>query len=205
MNSTFIFTYLVVFALSSYILGSINSSIIFSHLFKLPDPRNYGSKNPGATNILRSGSKLLAFTILILDILKGFLPAVIAYYFFENKLFVQIIGFFAVVGHIFPIFYNFKGGKGVATALGAFLGFDLILGLICILTWLITAFLFRYSALSAIVSFTFLPAYTWLSYENFTTTSIYIALSIIIIYKHKSNIKNLINKEETKIGKRNKK
>ena len=104
-----------------------------------------------------------------------------------------------------PIFYRFKGGKGVATALGAVLGFDVILGLICLFTWLITAFLFRYSALSAIVTFTFLPIYAWLSYENIVTTSIYLALSIIVIYKHKTNIKNLINNEETKIGKNNKK
>ena len=113
---------------------------------------------------------------------------------------MQIIGFFAVVGHIYPVFYNFKGGKGVATALGSILGFDPILGLICLLTWLITVFLFRYSALSAIVSFTFLPVYTWLSYENLAITSIYLFLAIVVIYKHKKNIENLLNNKETKIG-----
>ena len=100
----------------------------------------------------------------------------------------KLLGLVAVIGHIFPIFYNFKGGKGVATALGSILGFDLILGVICLLTWLITAFLFRYSALSAIVSFTFLPVYTWLSYENLAITSIYLFLAIVVIYKHKKNI-----------------
>ena len=125
----------------SYAIGSINSSIIFSKIFKMQDPRDYGSKNPGATNILRSGNKLLAFATLMFDISKGILPVLISYYYFENKLFVQIIGIFAVIGHIFPIFYNFKGGKGVATALGVILGFDFVLGLICLLTWLITAFL----------------------------------------------------------------
>ena len=108
-----------------------------------------------------------------------------------------------MIGHIFPIFYSFKGGKGVATALGAVLGFDLVLGVICLLTWLITAFLFRYSALSAIVTLTFLPIYTWLSYENLVSTCIYLILSIVVIYKHKTNIKNLINNEETKIGSKN--
>ena len=169
----------------------------------MQDPRSYGSNNPGATNILRSGNKILAFTILIIDILKGFLPVFIAYYFFENKVIIQIIGVIAVIGHIFPIFYSFKGGKGVATALGAVLGFDLVLVVICLLTWLITAFLFRYSALSAIVTLTFLPIYTWLSYENLVLTCIYLILSIVVIYKHKTNIKNLINNEETKIGSKN--
>ena len=169
----------------------------------MQDPRSYGSNNPGATNILRSGNKILAFTILIIDILKGFLPVFIAYYFFENKIIIQIIGIIAVIGHIFPIFYNFKGGKGVATALGAVLGFDLILGIICLLTWLITAFLFRYSALSAIVTFNFLPIYTWLSYQDLTLTCIYFAIAFVVIYKHKTNIKNLFKGTETKIGKSN--
>ena len=196
---TFFISFIILIPLS-YVIGSINSSIIFSKIYKLPDPRDYGSKNPGATNILRSGNKFLALTILSFDILKGFLPVFIAYYFIEDKLYIQIIGLVAVVGHIFPIFYNFKGGKGVATALGAILGFDSILGLICLLTWLITAFLFRYSALSAIVSFTFLPVYTWLSYENLAITSIYLFLAIVVIYKHKKNIENLLNNKETKIG-----
>jgi len=188
----------------SYLTGSANSSIILSKLYKLPDPRGYGSKNPGATNILRSGNKVIALSVLIFDILKGCLPVLIAYYLLEDKLYAQITGIFAVIGHIFPIFYKFKGGKGVATALGAVLGFDFALGLICLLTWLITALLFRYSALSAIVSFTFLPVYTWLSYENLVITSIYLFLAIIVIYKHKTNIKNLLNNEETKIGSKHK-
>ena len=190
----------IIFIPLSYIFGSINSSIILSKIYKLPDPRDYGSKNPGATNILRSGNKFLALTILAFDILKGFLPVFVAYYFIEDKLYIQIIGFIAVIGHIFPVFYNFKGGKGVATALGSILAFDLILGIICLLTWLITAFLFRYSALSAIVSFIFLPIYTWLSYENLAITSIYLFLAIVVIYKHKKNIENLLNNKETKIG-----
>ena len=195
------FTATVIF---SYLLGSTNSSIILSKLYKLPDPRGYGSKNPGATNILRSGNKVIALSVLVFDILKGCLPVLIAYYLLEDRVYAQVIGVFAVIGHIFPIFYKLKGGKGVATALGAILGFDFVLGLICLLTWLITAFLFRYSALSAIVSFTFLPVYTWLSYENLVITSIYLFLAIIVIYKHKTNINNLLNNEETKIGSKHK-
>ena len=171
----------------------------------MQDPRNYGSRNPGATNILRTGNKILAAIILLIDTLKGLAPTLIAYYILENIFYAQIIGVIAVIGHILPLFYEFKGGKGVATGFGAILGFDIILGFICLLTWLITASLFRYSALSAIVTLTFLPIYTWLSYENIVTTSTYLALSVIVIYKHKSNIKNLINNEETKIGKNNKK
>ena len=195
-----IFISFVLLTVFSYLIGSANSSIILSRIFKIQDPRNYGSKNPGATNILRTGNKILAATILVIDILKGFLPVLIAYYFFENKFYIQIIGIIAVIGHIFPIFYSFRGGKGVATALGGVLGFDLVLGLICLITWLITAYLFRYSALSAIVTFTFLPIYSWFSYESLAITSLYLALSIVVIYKHKKNIKNLINNEETKIG-----
>tara|TARA_B100001996_G_scaffold185058_1_gene141555 strand:+ start:2375 stop:2980 length:606 start_codon:yes stop_codon:yes gene_type:complete len=198
-----LFVSLFVLIIISYIIGSVNSSIVFSKIYKLPDPREYGSKNPGATNILRSGNKILALTIVIFDILKGFLPVVIAYYFIKEDVYVQIIGVIAVIGHIYPIFYKFKGGKGVATSFGAILAFDFILGLICLMTWIITAFLFRYSALSAIVSFTFLPIYTWLSYENYTITSIYLILAIVVIYKHKTNIKNLLNNEETKIGSKN--
>ena len=195
-----LFISLFVLIIISYIIGSVNSSIVFSKIYKLPDPRKYGSKNPGATNILRSGNKILALAIVIFDILKGFLPVVIAYYFLKEDLYVQIVGVIAVIGHIYPIFYKFKGGKGVATTFGSILAFDFILGLICLMTWLITSFLFRYSALSAIVSFTFLPIYTWLSYENYTITSIYLILAIVVIYKHKTNIKNLLNNEETKIG-----
>lgn len=202
MDNIFIsFTLLAIF---SYTVGSINSSIIFSKIFKMQDPRSYGSKNPGATNILRTGNKILAASILIIDILKGLFPTLLAYYTLENILYIQIIGIIAVIGHIFPVFYNFKGGKGVATALGVILGFDIVLGFICLFTWLITAFLFRYSALSAIVSFTFLPIYTWFGYESIVITSVYLVLSIIVIYKHKTNIKNLLNNEETKIGKNNK-
>ena len=201
MNTIFI-TLILLFPIC-YIIGSINSSIILSKIYKLPDPRDYGSKNPGATNILRSGNKILAFTILLLDILKGLLPVLISYYILEDKLYAQIAGVIAVLGHIYPIFYKFNGGKGVATAFGAILGFDIILGLICMITWLITAFLFRYSALSAIVSFTFLPIYTWLSYEILLITLVYLILTVVVIYKHKTNIHNLLNNKETKIGNKN--
>jgi len=198
-----IFFSFLILSILSYILGSINSSILLSKFFELPDPRKYGSKNPGATNILRSGSKIIAFITLMLDILKGFITTAVAIYWFEDIIYAQIIGCITVFGHIYPLFYKFKGGKGVATALGAVLGFNLFLGLICLITWLMTALLFRYSALSAIVTFTFLPLYTWFSFESWTITSIYLALTLVVIYKHKNNIKNLLNNEETKIGEKN--
>jgi len=198
-----IFFSFLILSILSYILGSINSSILLSKFFKLPDPRKYGSKNPGATNILRSGSKIIAFITLMLDILKGFITTAVAIYWFEDIIYAQIIGCITVFGHIYPLFYKFKGGKGVATALGTVLGFNLFLGLICLITWLMTALLFRYSALSAIVTFTFLPLYTWFSFESWTITSIYLALTLVVIYKHKNNIKNLLNNEETKIGEKN--
>ena len=190
--------------LLAYFFGSLNSSIIFSKILKLKDPREYGSKNPGATNILRSGNKTLALATLIFDMLKGFLPVFVAFFFIEDQIYIQIIGLCSILGHIFPIYYKFKGGKGVATSFGVILAFDIILGFICLLTWLITAFLFRYSALSAIVSFALLPIYTWFSYEKIITTSLFLILAIIVIYMHKTNIKNLLNNKETKIGSKNK-
>jgi len=198
-----IFFSFLMLSILSYIFGSINSSILLSKFFKLPDPRGYGSRNPGATNILRSGSKIIAFITLMLDILKGFITTAVAIYWFEDIIYAQIIGCITVFGHIYPLFYKFKGGKGVATALGTVLGFNLFLGLICLITWLMTALLFRYSALSAIVTFTFLPLYTWFSFESWTITSIYLALTLVVIYKHKNNIKNLLNNGETKIGEKN--
>jgi len=198
-----IFFSFLILSILSYIFGSVNSSILLSKFFKLPDPRGYGSRNPGATNILRSGSKIIAFITLMLDILKGFITTAVAIYWFEDIIYAQIIGCITVFGHIYPLFYKFKGGKGVATALGTVLGFNLFLGLICLITWLMTALLFRYSALSAIVTFTFLPLYTWFSFESWTITSIYLALTLVVIYKHKNNIKNLLNNEETKIGEKN--
>jgi len=198
-----IFFSFLMLSILSYIFGSVNSSILLSKFFKLPDPRGYGSRNPGATNILRSGSKIIAFITLMLDILKGFITTAVAIYWFEDIIYAQIIGCITVFGHIYPLFYKFKGGKGVATALGAVLGFNLFLGLICLITWLMTALLFRYSALSAIVTFTFLPLYTWFSFESWTITSIYLALTLVVIYKHKNNIKNLLNNGETKIGEKN--
>lgn len=198
-----IFFSFLMLSILSYIFGSINSSILLSKFFKLPDPRGYGSRNPGATNILRSGSKIIAFITLMLDILKGFITTAVAIYWFEDIIYAQIIGCITVFGHIYPLFYKFKGGKGVATALGAVLGFNLFLGLICLITWLMTALLFRYSALSAIVTFTFLPLYTWFSFESWTITSIYLTLTLVVIYKHKNNIKNLLNNGETKIGEKN--
>ena len=189
--------------LLAYFFGSLNSSIIFSKILKLEDPREYGSKNPGATNILRSGNKTLALTTLIFDMFKGFLPVFVAFFFIEDQIYIQIIGLCSILGHIFPIYYKFKGGKGVATSFGVILAFDIILGFICLLTWLITAFLFRYSALSAIVSFALFPIYTWFSYEKIIATSLFLILAIIVIYMHKTNIKNLLNNKETKIGSKN--
>ena len=203
MKLSIFYTGLFPLILLAYFFGSLNSSIIFSKILKLEDPREYGSKNPGATNILRSGNKTLALATLIFDMFKGFLPVFVAFFFIEDQIYIQIIGLCSILGHIFPIYYKFKGGKGVATSFGVILAFDIILGFICLLTWLITAFLFRYSALSAIVSFALLPIYTWFSYEKIIATSLFLILAIIVIYMHKTNIKNLLNNKETKIGSKN--
>ncbi|MEC7885320.1 MAG: glycerol-3-phosphate 1-O-acyltransferase PlsY [Pseudomonadota bacterium] len=186
----------------SYLLGAINSSILLSRLKNLPDPREYGSKNPGATNILRSGEKLLAAQTLFIDILKGLIPTVLARFLGFDDLLTLIVGSMSILGHVFPIYFRFAGGKGVATSFGVILGFDILLGIICLITWLSIAFLFRYSALSAIVTFVFLPLYIWLSYSSSYITFVTVLITLIVLWRHKGNIHNLINQKEIKIGER---
>tara|TARA_Y100000590_G_scaffold424780_1_gene532076 strand:+ start:59 stop:667 length:609 start_codon:yes stop_codon:yes gene_type:complete len=186
----------------SYLLGAINSSILLSRLKNLPDPREYGSKNPGATNILRSGEKLLAAQTLFIDILKGLIPTLFARFLGFDDLLILIVGCMSILGHVFPIYFRFAGGKGVATSFGVILGFDILLSIICLITWLSIAFLFRYSALSAIVTFVFLPLYIWLSYGSSYITIVTVLITCIVLWRHKENIHNLINQKEIKIGER---
>lgn len=184
----------------AYLLGSISSAVLICRMCKLPDPRHQGSKNPGATNVLRVGGKSAALGVLICDILKGMLPVWGSYYLGIEPLILGFIGVAACLGHIYPIFFHFKGGKGVATAVGTMapIGFDLT-GMV-MATWLITFFFTRYSSLAAIVTSLLAPFYTWLVKPQYTIPVA--MLSCLIIFRHYQNIKRLIDGSEPKVDKK---
>ena len=185
-----------------YFFGSIPFAYILTKVFGLGDIRNLGSGNVGATNVLRAGNKLLAIIVLVFDIIKGFAPLFILKNYYHNELseiIILFIGSAAILGHIFPIWLKFKGGKGVATYIGFLFAINYIFGIIFIITWLLIAFLKKYSSLASITSLVLLPLFVMLfSYEK-QIIYLLILINLIIISKHYSNIYRLINKSETKI------
>jgi len=185
-----------------YFFGSIPFAYILPKIFGLGDIRNLGSGNVGATNVLRAGNKLLAIIVLALDIIKGFVPLFILKNYYHNELteiIILFIGSAAILGHIFPIWLKFKGGKGVATYIGFLFAINYIFGIIFIITWLLIAFLKKYSSLASITSLVLLPLFVMLfSYEK-QIIYLLILINLIIISKHYSNIYRLIHKSETKI------
>ncbi|MEP4300311.1 MAG: glycerol-3-phosphate 1-O-acyltransferase PlsY [Paraglaciecola sp.] len=182
---------------SAYLLGSISSAILVSQLFDLGDPRNLGSGNPGATNILRIGGKLPASLVLIFDILKGTLPVYVSYLLGIEPIYLAFIAVFACLGHMFQLFFNFSGGKAVATAFGAILPLGLDLAALIIVTWGIVVYLTKYSSLAAIVSVCIAPFLTMLIKPDFAIPVG--ILSALIVLRHKDNIVRLIQGQESKI------
>ena len=189
---------------AAYLLGSVSFAILISRLYALQDPRHYGSGNPGATNILRSGNKLAALLTLFCDALKGFVPIVFVKLFLPNiaaPTFLVLLGLAAVLGHLWPVFFKFKGGKGVATGLGFALALNLYLGLIILVTWLLVAVLFRYSSLAALLSIALMPFYYYLLIsQDVINLALMSFLAMLLIYRHKNNIRNLYRGTESKIG-----
>ena len=185
-----------------YFFGSIPFAYILPKIFGLGDIRNIGSGNVGATNVLRAGNKLLAIIVLAFDIIKGFVPLFVLKNYYHNELseiIILFIGSAAILGHIFPIWLKFKGGKGVATYIGFLFAINYIFGIIFIITWLLIAFLKKYSSLASITSLVLLPLFVMLfSYEK-QIIYLLILINLIIISKHYPNIYRLINKSETKI------
>ena len=185
-----------------YFFGSIPFAYILPKIFGLGDIRKLGSGNVGATNVLRAGNKLLAIIVLAFDIIKGFAPLFILKNYYHNELseiIILFIGSAAILGHIFPIWLKFKGGKGVATYIGFLFAINYIFGIIFIITWLLIAFLKKYSSLASITSLILLPLFVMLfSYEKHVIY-VLILINLIIISKHYSNIYRLIHKSETKI------
>ena len=182
----------------AYLLGSISSAILVSRLFKLPDPRTNGSNNPGATNVYRLGGALPACLVLMFDILKGTIPVWGAYFLKLEPLELGLIAVAACLGHMYPLFFSFKGGKAVATAFGSLLPIGLSLGGLLISTWLIIVAITRYSSLAALVAVTLAPLYTWWIKPLYTLPVTFITLLIII--RHRTNIVRLFKGEEPKVG-----
>lgn len=197
--------------LAGYLTGSLSFAVIVSRVMGLSDPRTFGSKNPGATNVLRSGSKAAAILTLLLDAAKGWLPVVLvkwygpAYGLGEGTL--ALVGLAAFLGHVFPVFFRFAGGKGVATALGVLLGFSGWLGLATALIWLLMAVLFRYSSLASITAALLVPVVYVLGDGGLWLMSKSVALSVAVmslflLYRHAENINRLIKGTESRLGKK---
>ena len=182
--------------IASYLIGSISSAIIICRIAGLPDPRTQGSKNPGATNILRFGGKKIAALVLIFDCLKGAIPVITANYFGLSLFELTFILLFAFIGHVFPLFFGFKGGKGVATYLGGLIGINLLVGLTFAIIWLIVAKVLKFSSLAALIATLLSPIYFYLILANLQATLVIGLIGLFIIYNHRANIKRLIKKEE---------
>ncbi|EAR53921.1 hypothetical protein SKA34_17987 [Photobacterium sp. SKA34] len=183
--------------IAAYLLGSISSAVLISRLYRLPDPRKSGSGNPGATNVLRLGGKSAAALVLVSDILKGMLPVWLSYFLGINPFLLGIIGIAACLGHIYPLFFHFQGGKGVATALGALapIGWDLS-GML-ITTWVLTLVVTGYSSLASLITALAATMLTWLVKPEYTMPVS--MLSCLIIFRHHENIRRLLDGQETKI------
>jgi glycerol-3-phosphate acyltransferase PlsY len=195
--------YWAIAMLLAYLLGSVSFAVLVSRAVGLADPRSYGSGNPGATNVLRTGHKMAAALTLLGDALKGTLAVILAstwgHYLGLSPQALPWVGLAAFLGHVFPLFLRFRGGKGVATALGVLFGLHWALGLATAATWLIIAFFFRYSSLAALVAAIFAPLYSaWLFGLNTQCIAIGI-MAAVLVMRHHRNIKNLINGTETKI------
>jgi acyl phosphate:glycerol-3-phosphate acyltransferase len=187
-----------IFIILAYFIGSISFGILLSKVFKIQDPRSFGSKNPGATNVMRSGKKLAALLTLLGDMLKGTIVVLIAKLYL-NLTYEQVLLIAAAVflGHLFPVYYQFKGGKGVATALGVLLAIDIHIAILVLIIWLVIFLISRISSLSAITAALCLPLITFFMHVDQSFLLLSFFLSILLIYRHKENIKNLIEKKES--------
>ena len=190
------FLFIIIF----YLMGSIPFALLIPKIFGHGDIRNIGSGNVGATNVLRTGNKFLAFLVLCLDVLKGLLPFILLSFYSENIGLFQTIFLchFSILGHIFPIWLKFKGGKGVATYIGFLFGINLFLGLFFLIIWLGIALVFKYSSLSSLTASTIAPIYFFIKADNYIAIFLIYLLAVIVI-KHHKNIKRLLNRTENKI------
>lgn len=196
--------YTLLFVIAAYLIGSISFAVVMSRLFGLSDPRTYGSKNPGATNVLRSGNKKAAIATLIGDALKGWFAVWLAYrlapQFGVREAGIAMVALAVFIGHLYPIFFKFVGGKGVATALGVLFGISVWLGLGTLVTWLVIAYAFRYSSLAALIAAIFAPFFYGLMNGVDEMFIAVLVMSALLIWRHSKNINNLLAGKESKIG-----
>ncbi|MFY7789888.1 MAG: glycerol-3-phosphate 1-O-acyltransferase PlsY [Polynucleobacter sp.] len=194
----------------AYLLGSVSFAVVVSKAMGLPDPYTHGSKNPGATNVLRTGNKLAAVLTLFGDAAKGWVAVTIARAVLgdpinsDNNLMLGLVAIAVFLGHLYPIFYRFKGGKGVATAAGILFAISWVLGLATLGTWLIVAFFMRYSSLAALSAAAFAPLYFTFLFGLQPMGLAILVMSLLLIYRHRSNIRNLMNGTETRLAKKGK-
>ena len=190
--------------LMAYLIGSLSFAVIVSRLMGLSDPRSYGSGNPGATNVLRSGNRRAALLTLLLDALKGFVPVVLVAQFGPRYGLgdgtLALVALAAFLGHLWPVFFHFKGGKGVATAAGVLFGLNPLLGAATLATWIIIAFFFRYSSLASIVAALFAPFYQLLIWGGGEVAGAVLLMGVLLVFRHKANIRKLLDGTESKIG-----
>jgi len=185
---------------SGYLTGSISAAIITCKLMGLPDPRSTGSKNPGATNVLRLGGKKAAIITLAGDLIKGLVPVVVAHLLGASEAVLALTGLAAFLGHLYPVFFGFKGGKGVATALGVYFGLSWQAGLVFVATWLIIAAITRISSLSALIATLAIPVFFYTQVGAPWMSVATIIMAILIYWRHRSNIRNMLNGTEKRIG-----
>ena len=197
--------------LAAYLVGSLSFAVIVSRAMGLNDPRTFGSKNPGATNVLRSGSKMAAIVTLVLDAVKGWLPVMLVKWYGARYGLgagtMAMVGLAAFLGHLFPVFFRFEGGKGVATALGVLLATNWMLGLATGITWLLIAYFFRYSSFASLVSSVFAPVYyifgdgvVWVTDKSVVLSTA--VMSLLLIWRHAENIARLAKGTESRLGKK---
>ncbi len=196
--------YTLFFVIAAYLIGSISFAVVMSRLFGLSDPRTYGSKNPGATNVLRSGNKKAAIATLIGDAVKGWfavwLAIRLAPQFDVSEAGIAMVALAVFIGHLYPIFFKFVGGKGVATALGVLFGISVWLGLGTLVTWLVIAYAFRYSSLAALIAAIFAPFFYGLMNGVDEMFFAVLVMSALLVWRHSKNINNLLAGKESKIG-----
>nr|VFK27481.1 MAG: acyl-phosphate glycerol-3-phosphate acyltransferase [Candidatus Kentron sp. MB]VFK28607.1 MAG: acyl-phosphate glycerol-3-phosphate acyltransferase [Candidatus Kentron sp. MB]VFK74324.1 MAG: acyl-phosphate glycerol-3-phosphate acyltransferase [Candidatus Kentron sp. MB] len=186
--------------IAAYLIGSISSAVVVSRLMGFPDPRTDGSRNPGATNVLRLGGKKAAIITLLSDVLKGLAPVLAARLYLDSPPIIAVVALAAFGGHVFPVLFRFQGGKGVATALGAIAAITWPTALAAFGTWLLVALISRYSSLSALIAALLTPIYTGIFTANLIYTGAIGLIALLIIWRHRTNIRNLIKGTETKIG-----
>ncbi len=197
-------TALLAAVVAAYLIGSLSFAVIVSRLAGLADPRTYGSKNPGATNVLRSGNRGAAIATLVLDALKGYVPVLLAVIYGPRVGIgeggVALVGLAAFVGHLWPLFFRFQGGKGVATAAGVLFGIDPLLGAATLASWVIVAAFFRYSSLASIVAALYAPFHQLLFVGGGPVAGAIAAMSLLLVWRHGANISKLLAGTESKLG-----